>query len=110
MSDPLFQTATYSDNGTKDSIPLDPSIASFKAHIAFTLSSGGSVDYKMQYSVSPMTVSDSAALWFDSLVIPANTAASAVEILATPFSRVRAVIASLTGTLTMQVRQGISVN
>lgn len=110
MTDPLFRTVTYGDDGEMASINLDPSIASFKAHVAFTLSSGGSVDYKMQYSLSPMTVSDADALWFDSLVIPANTAASAVEVLTTPFSRVRAVIASITGTLTMQVRQGISVN
>ena len=111
MSDPLFRTITYTDNGTKDSINLDPSIADFKAFVAFTLSGGGTVDYKLQYSLSPMDVSDASALWFDSAVIPGSTTGSAVEALITPFSRIRAVITTLTGgTLTLQVRQGISVN
>lgn len=107
---PLYRTVVYDDDGVMPSVNLDPSIAGFNAIVAFTLSGGGSVDYKMQYSLSPMTVSDDDAIWFDSAVIPANTAGSAVEALATPFSRIRADIASITGTLTLQVRQGLSVN
>lgn len=110
MTDPLFRTITYTDTGTKDSFNLDPSIASFKVCVAFTLSAG-TVDYKMQYSLSPMDVADADALWFDSTEVPASTTASIVAALATPYSRIRAVIAAISGgTLTMQVRQGISVN
>lgn len=107
---PLYQAVTYSDDGVMPSLNLDPSIASFNVFVAFTLSNGGAVDYKMQYSLDPMTVADADAIWFDSAVIGANTSDSAVEALVTPFSRIRADIASLTGTLTLQVRQGLSVN
>ena len=108
MSDPLYRTEAYTTTGTKGSINLDPSIASFKVTVAVTV--GTTATYKMQYSLDPMTVADASALWFDSLTIPAGTTASKVEAMTSPVARVRLIIAAVSGTLTLQIRQGISVN
>lgn len=105
-----YQTNSYTTTGTKDSINLDPAIVPFCCAVACTLVAG-SVSYKLQYSLDPMTVADSAALWFDSGDIPASTTTSAVSLFQSPTSRVRVVIASLTtGPLTVQTLQGLSTN
>lgn len=107
---PLYKTATYTTTGTTDSINLDPSIAPFNATVAVTLTAG-TTSYKLQWSLDPMTVTDAAALWFDSTDIPASTTASKVSYLIAPVSRLRLVIASLSGgNLVLQVQQGISIN
>lgn len=105
-----YQTISYTTTGTKGSINLDPSIVPFNALVAATLVAG-TVSYKMQYSLTPFTVADSAALWFDSADIPAATAASALSALSSPISRIRLVIAAITtGPLTLEVNQGFSTN
>jgi hypothetical protein len=107
---PLYQTAAYTTTGTKASLNLDPSIAPFSATAVVGLSSGGSTDYKLQWSLDPMSVADADAVWFDSVNIPAGTASTAVTCFGAPVSRVRLIIASLTGSLTLNVAQPLSVN
>jgi hypothetical protein len=106
----VYRTVAYTTTGTKESLNLDPSISPFNASVAVTLSNGGSVSYKGQFSLSPMTVADADALWFDSADFAAATAASKVGYLTAPVARFRIVIASLTGTLTLQVLQGFTQN
>lgn len=106
----FYRTISYTTTGVKESINLDPYIAPFEVTVACTLGAG-SVSYKMQYSLDPMTVADAAALWFDSGDIPAATITSAVSLLRSPVFRIRLDIASLvTGPLTLQVSQGMSTN
>lgn len=105
---PLYQTQSYTTTGTKASLNLDPSIASFHGSVGCTLSN--SATYKLQYSFDPFDVADADASWFDSNGIPSGTTASAVTTFIGPVSRVRVVIASLSGTLKLQVSQGISSN
>lgn len=104
----LYQTAAYTSTGTKGSLNLDPSIADFKATVAVNV--GTTATYKMQYSLDPTSVADAAALWFDSTNIPAGTTTTKIEGLVSPVSRIRLVIAAISGTVTLQVLQGISVN
>lgn len=106
----LYSTTAYTTTGTKEGKNLDPSIAPFGVTVAVTLVTGPA-SYKLQYSLSPMDVADADALWFDSINMPAGTAASAVTNFFVPVARVRLVIATLTaGSLTMQVRQGYTNN
>lgn len=105
-----FQTISYTNAATQASVNLDPAIVPFNASVGCTLVAG-TVSYKLQFSLDPMTVTDANALWFDSGDMPAATAASASTGFVTPVSRVRVVIASLvTGPLTLQVLQGFSTN
>lgn len=103
-----FHTATYTDAGTKPSQNMDASIAPFNASIAVTLASTGS--YKLQYSLDPYDVADSAALWFDSANFPAGSAASIISNINFPVSRYRIVIAANGSGITIQSQQGISTN
>lgn len=105
---PLYATQSYTTTGTKDSLALDPSIAPFNASVAVTLGSTG--NYKLQYSLDPMTVADASASWFDSVNIPAGTTASAVSNFMFPVARVRVIITTVGTTLKLQVSQGISSN
>jgi hypothetical protein len=102
------RTESYTTTGTKDSLNLDPSIAPFNATVAVTVGTTGT--YKLQYSLDPMTVADSAALWFDSVNIPAGSTASIVTNFMFPVSRVRLVIAAISGTITLQTLQGFTNN
>jgi hypothetical protein len=107
---PLYHSISYTDSGTQESINLDPSVVPFNACVGCTLVAG-SASYKLQYSLSPMTVADADALWFDSGDIPAATITSAATGFPYPVQRVRLVIASLvTGPLVLQVLQGFSTN
>lgn len=107
---PLTRSISYTTTGTKDSLNMDPSIVPFNCSVACTLVAG-TVSYKMQYSLSDMSISDANALWFDSIDIPAGTAGSAVSQLASPVERIRFIIASIaTGPLTVQTCQGVSTN
>lgn len=101
---------TYTTTGTKDSLNLDPSIAPFDVSITATLSGGGSISYKMQYSLDPMTTADADATWTDSTGIPASSTTSLTANLTFPVERVRFVIGSLTGSLIVQTLQGLSTN
>lgn len=105
---PLFQSVVYSAPATTQSLNLDPSIVPFNATIICTLS--GTASYKMQYAVTPFTVADSSTNWVDSGDIPSGTTTSAVSGIITPVSRVRLVIASISGSITMEVTQGFSSN
>lgn len=106
---PLYQTITYTTTGTKASLNLDPSIVPFNATVAATIS--GTVAYKMQYSLTPFTTADASAQWFDSGDIPSGTSTSATSSFLFPVSRIRLVIATLTGgSIILEVNQGISTN
>lgn len=105
----LYRTDTYTTTGTKESWNLDPAIVPFNASVACTLVSG-TVSYKLQFSLDPMSVADAAALWFDSIDIPAATATSALTLITSPQARFRVVIAAISGVLTIQSRQGLSTN
>lgn len=103
-----YSEVTYSSTGAKPSINVDPLIAPFQTAVACTLGTTGT--YKVEYSFSPMSVTDANAIWFDSVGIPAGSTASAVTTFFGPVSRVRVNIAALGTTLIMQVSQGISTN
>lgn len=105
---PLYQTNSYTTTGTKASINLDPSIVPFNATVAVNVGTAG--NYKVQYSLDPMDVADASAIWSDTVNIPSGTTASAVTSIISPVSRIRIVIASITGTITLQTSQGISTN
>lgn len=105
---PLYQTITYTTTGTKQSLNVDPSIVPFNAAITVLLT--GTASYKLQYSLTPFTIADASANWFDSGDIPAATITSAVTGFLTPVSRVRLVIASISGSLVMEINQGMSTN
>lgn len=107
-SSPFYRTVAYTTTGTQDSLNVDSAIAPFQLVAACTV--GTTATYKLQYSVSPMDVADASALWFDSTGIPASSTTSLVTTFVSPVSRVRLVIAAVTGTLTLQLRQGISIN
>lgn len=109
----LSSTETYTTTGTKTSRNADPSIVPFNLNVNFDLSNGGSVSYKLQYtydSFDSPSMTDASATWYDSTVIPAGTSASAAQQFTAPVTRVRAVIASLTGSLKMTMNQGMSTN
>lgn len=105
VSTAQYQTVAYTTVGTKSSLELDASVVPFSVSIACTLISG-SVDYKLQYSLDPSSVEDDDALWFDSGDISAGTTTSAISSFAFPASRVRLIIGSISGSLTLQVLQG----
>jgi hypothetical protein len=109
----LSHDVTYTTTGTKPSVDLDPAIAPFSATVAVTLTTGPA-SYKLQYTIDDFSdplKTDATASWFDSVDIPAGTAASAVSALSSPVTRVRLVIATLTaGSLRLQTQQGMSIN
>lgn len=104
----LYNEIAYTTTGTKDGVNLDPSISPFNASVAVTV--GNTATYKLQFSLSPLTVADSTALWFDSVNIPSGTTASAVTNIMFPVSRIRLVIAAISGTVTLQASQGYTNN
>lgn len=108
---PYRRTETYTTTGTKGSWNADPSIAPFNANIAVTLT--GTASYKLQYTLDTLdspTAIDSDASWFDSPDIAAGTATSSNSSFITPVARVRLVIASISGSLKMEMIQGLSTN
>lgn len=95
---------TYVTPGTKGSWNLE--LTNAQISIAMTLTGTGS--YKLQYTLDPLdspTALDSDAAWFDSNEIPAGTTASGIVSFVTPAARVRLVIASLSGSLKMEMLQ-----
>lgn len=109
---PYGRKETYTTIGTKPSWNLDASIVPFNATLACSFVTGP-VSYKVQYSLDELgpTQTDADATWFDSVGIPAGTATDAVAALVSPVTMIRIVIATLTaGSITMQVRQGLSTN
>ncbi|MDE2096865.1 MAG: hypothetical protein KGL39_06420 [Patescibacteria group bacterium] len=105
---PFFHTVAYTTTGTKASQNLDSAIAPFQVTVACTV--GTTATYKLQYSLDPMDVADASAIWFDSTGIPASSTTSLVTSFVSPVARVRLIIGAVSGTLTMQIRQGISIN
>jgi hypothetical protein len=104
-----YQTVTYTTTGTKASINLDPSIADFKVRV-YVDKGAATVDYKLQYSLTPSDVADSASIWIDSTTIPASTTTSKEESFVTPISKIRLIITSVSGgTMTLQTLQGFMV-
>jgi hypothetical protein len=109
----LSHDVTYTTTGTKASVDFDPAIAPFNASVVCTVTTGPA-SYKLQYTLSDFsspTMTDAAAVWVDSVDIPAGTTASAAASLPFPITRLRMVIATLTaGSIQLQTRQGISTN
>lgn len=104
----LYQTVAYTTTGTKTSVALDKSIVPFNASIGVTVGTTGT--YTLQYSFDPLTTADASALWFDSINLPAGTTTSGVTAIVAPVSKVRLVIAAISGTVTLQATQGFSTN
>jgi len=111
---PYQRAETYTTTGTKASLDLDPSIAPFNASVSVALNGAAVASYSLQYTFddfSSPTMTDAAATWFTSSDIPLATAASANAAFITPVTRVRLVIASLSGgSMTMRTVQGMSTN
>jgi hypothetical protein len=104
-----YQTQSYTTTGTKESIALDPSIADFKVRV-YVDKGAGTVDYKLQYCLDPLTTADASCTWIDSTTIPASTSTSKEESFVTPISKIRLVITTLSsGTMKIQVLQGFMV-
>lgn len=104
---PPYQTASYTTTGVKDSLALDTSVNPVEATLATTLVAG-SVSYKIEYSLDPASISDAAALWFESGDLPAGTTTGGVAAFSSPVSRVRVNIASIsTGPLVLQLLQSV---
>ena len=104
----LTHSVAYTTTGTKTSVNMDASIAPFNASVGVTLSSTGT--YGLQYSLSDVNISDTNALWFDSVNIPSGTTASKVTNFMFPVSRVRLVIVANGGTITLETLQGFTTN
>lgn len=111
---PYFQQQIYSTAATEKSLNPDPAIAPFNLFVNCIVGGGATASYKLQYTTDNFdgpTMTDAAANWIDSTDIPAATATSKSSFIQTPVSRIRLVIATLTGgTLTLQMRQGLSIN
>lgn len=111
---PYFQQQVYSSAATEPSLNLDSAIAPFNAFVVCTVSGGATASYKLQYTLDNFdgsAATDAAAIWTDSTDIPNATTTSKTSFIQTPVSRIRLVIATLTaGTITLQVRQGLSIN
>lgn len=108
---PYRRTETYTTTGTKGSWNADPSIAPFNAAINCTIT--GTCTYKLQYTLDPLdspTAIDSDAVWIDSNDIPAATATSATASFITPVARVRVIISAISGSLKVEMIQGMSTN
>lgn len=104
----LYRKVPYTTTGVKESLNMDAPIAPFNASVAVTV--GTTATYKMQFSLDPMDVQDADAFWFDSVNIPAGTTASILSNVAFPVSRVRFDIAAISGTMTVQIQQGFTIN
>lgn len=107
----LKRNQIFSAAGTTVSWNLDNSIAPFNATVVCTLVGTGS--YKLQWSMNALDGpldTDASAVWNDSIDIPAGTTTSAYMSIITPMARIRLVIASLTGTLEMFMRQPFTIN
>lgn len=110
---PYTRSVTYSAAATTPSVDFDASIAPFNAAITCTLLGGATASYKLQYTLHNYGVldTDSNANWYDSPDIPSGTTSSSFVSFITPVTRVRLVIASLSGgTLQMETIQGLSTN
>jgi hypothetical protein len=113
---PYSKTIVYpvGANGAQASFDFDPSIAPFNATITVSLLNSATATYKLQYTTTTYGVltTDSQANWFDSTDIPAGTATNAFASFLTPITRARIVfsVALATGTMQLDVVQGLSTN
>lgn len=111
---PYFQQQVYTAPATAPSINPDPSIVPFNLFVQCIVGAGATASYKLQYTSDNFDgpgMTDASANWTDSTDIAAATATSKSSFIQTPVSRIRLVIATLTGgTLTLQARQGLSTN
>lgn len=104
----LEHYVSYTTTGTKQSVNMDPAISPFNASAAVYV--GTTATYGIQYSLDPFTVTDANARWFDDANIPAGTTTSKVTNYMFPVTRVRVVIAAITGTLEFKTLQGFTAN
>lgn len=102
------RSQTFTSTTFGDSWNADPSIVPFNLSIYCTVT--GAVNYKLQYTLDPGTVTDANATWIDSTDIPSGTTATAATSFSLPVERIRIVFASNTGALKVQMLQGLSTN
>ena len=108
---PLRRTETYTTTGTKTSWNTDPSVVPFNCNINLTIT--GTATYSLQYSLDTLdspTAADSDAVWVTSPDVPVGTTVSQQVAFNVPIARIRVVIASISGSLKVEMLQGISTN
>ena len=108
---PYYRTETYTTTGTKGSWNTDPSIVPFNCSVNCTVT--GSATYSLQYSFDPLsspTAVDSDAVWITSVDIPVGTVVSQQTAFVVPVARIRVVIAAVSGSVKVEMAQGLSTN
>jgi hypothetical protein len=105
---PYQQYLNYTGTGTMSSIGLDPSIVPFNANVGVVLSN--TATYKLQYSLDPLTTSDSASNWYDAATLGPGTTSSGTLSFSTPISKIRPIISAVNGTVSVAVLQGFTTN
>lgn len=98
---PVSGTVVGAVNGS--TVPLDYMIAPFQVSVGVVLVSG-SVSYKLQYTYDDLYDAAVTPVWFDSIIMVAQTATSDVVINAGPVAAVRIVNAG-TGTVRYRIIQ-----
>lgn len=98
----------YTTTGTKASIGLDWATTPFNVAVAVTVGTTGT--YSIQYSLDDPSTTDANALWFTDANLGSGTTASGVTNYMFPVTRIRIVIAAITGTITLQTLQGFAVS
>lgn len=108
---PLRRTETYTTTGTKGSWNTDPSVVPFNCSLNLTVT--GTATYSLQYSYDTLdspTAVDSDATWVTSADIPVGTTISQQTAFSVPIARIRVVIAAISGSLKVEMLQGMSTN
>lgn len=103
-----IRSATYTTAVAQPGFNLDPMAEPFGATITVILLGAATATYGIQYALDdPFTVSDNNANWLFSTQLPSGQTASAGMTFYGPVSRVRINIAAITGSVLMQVAQGV---
>jgi len=64
----------------------------------------------LQFTLDPLDTADASCDWFDDLIIPTGTTATAFQAYNMPITKVRIVIAAISGTVKLKVLQGFTCN
>ena len=102
-------SVAYTTTGSQPSVNMDPSIVPFNASVAVTVGTSGT--YSIQYALDDYAmVTDANALWFTDSNLVVGTTTSGVTNYMFPVTRIRIVIAAISGTITLQTLQGYTAN
>lgn len=111
---PYYRVETYTTTGTKGSWNLDGSISSFNATVAVTAAAAGTASVTLQYTLNPLNgplETDASANWITSTLTTAITTTTVSTSFASPISRIRVLIGSMTTTgVVVEMTQGLSTN